>query len=937
MSDYIHNEIEKEVLNFWKEQKIFDKLRNKNRNKKSWSFIDGPITANNPMGVHHAWGRTYKDIYQRFKAMQGYDQRYQNGFDCQGLWLEVETEKELKFNSREDIESYGLDKFSKACRGRVDKFSKIQTEQSIRLGQWMDWENSYYTMSDKNIEAIWAFLKKCHENGWLYKGVKVLPWCIRCGTSSSQHEMSDGGYAELVHPSVYVKAKLKNRKNEFLLIWTTTEWTLSSNVAAAVNPNLDYIKVKVNDEVYYLSKSNLHKIGKNFEILSKLKGKDLLNLEYESFYPELDFQKKIKHKVIQWDEVGEEEGTGIVHIAPTCGAEDYELGKKEKLSLIPSALNEEGIYNKGFGWLSGKKISKELKKEIVKDLENRNILFKIEDYKHRYPVCWRCKEELVFRMSSEWFIGADEIRPLMKKAAEKVIWEPKHVGKLMQDWLDNMGDWNIGRKRYWGLPLMFYECECGHLEIVGSLKELREKAVEKKIVNTLPELHRPWIDEVKIKCSKCNSTISRIKEVGDCWLDAGIVPFSTLKYFTDKIYWEKWFPAELVIEMRAQVRLWFYALLFMSVTLENKFPYKKVFAYEEVRDEKGEAMHKSKGNAIWFDEAVEKMGADVMRWIYCSQNPLFNLKFGYHIAKESEGYLKIIWNLSKYIKLYSTSNKKESDDVASKWIISRRENVKKIVTESLENLEPNKALEEIKKFLLDDLSRTYVHFIRDKIDDKKIQTTLSNSFLEGLKLLAPFTPFITEKIYQELYKSNESIFLENWPIANEDLINNKCEIAIFWAKVIIQGLLSERTKQQVGVRWPLSEVILDIKEGNESLCNSIKDVEELIKSQVNCKKLIFNKIDIEEDFRIKINTELTPEIEKEGFTREILRRIQDLRKKSSLYKEDKIELSIKSEIDLDYDLIKKSSNAKIVKNLNSNFEDKFKIKEKDFEIKIKKI
>ena len=628
MSNYNHVEIEKKILEFWQKNKIFEKVRNKNKGNKPWSFLDGPITANNPMGVHHAWGRTYKDIYQRFKAMQGYDQRFQNGFDCQGLWLEVETEKELKFNSKKDIEKFGLANFSKVCRDRVEKFSKVQTEQSIKLGQWMDWKNSYYTMSDENIEAIWYFLKKCYEKGWLYKGTKVLPWCIRCGTSSSQHEMSDEGYAELTHPSVYIKAKLKNKQNEYLLIWTTTEWTLSSNVAVAVNPNLNYVKVKKEGNIYYLSKSNINKIGGDYSILSTLKGKELLGLEYESFYQSLDFQKRIIHKVIPWEEVGEEEGTGIVHIAPTCGAEDYELGKKEKLPIIIPALDEEGVYNKGFGWLSGKRISKELKKEIIEDLKKRNVLYKIEDYKHRYPVCWRCKEELVFRLSSEWFIKADEIRPLMKKAAKTVRWEPEHVGKLMQDWLLNMGDWNIGRRRYWGLPLMFYECKCGHLEVIGSLEELRRKAIDKKIVDNLPELHRPWIDEVKIKCSKCREIVSRNKEVGDCWLDAGIVPFSTLKYFRDKTYWKKWFPAELVIEMRAQVRLWFYSLLFMSVTLENKAPYKNVFAYEEVRDEKGESMHKSKGNAIWFDEALEKMGADIMRWIYCSQNPLFNLKFG---------------------------------------------------------------------------------------------------------------------------------------------------------------------------------------------------------------------------------------------------------------------------------------------------------------------
>ena len=441
---YNHALIEKEILEYWKKKKIFEKLRKKIKGKKSWSFIDGPLTANNPMGVHHAWGRTYKDLYQRFKAMQGFNQRFQNGFDCQGLWLEVETEKELGFNSRKDIENFGLDKFSKACRARVDKFSKIQTEQSIKLGQWMDWENSYYTMSDKNIEYIWHFLKKCSEKGWLYKGTKVLPWCIRCGTSSSQHEMSDSGYADLIHKSAYIKFRIKNRKNEYLLAWTTTEWTLSSNVALAVNPKLDYAKVKINGDIFYLAEKALNKLGKKHEIIQVIKGNKLIGLEYEGIYPDFEVQKNVKHRVVGWDEVGEAEGTGIVHIAPTCGVEDNELGKRQKLDFISPALDEEGKFMHGFGWLTGRNVMG-VKEDIIQDLYKRNFLYKTEDYKHRYPICWRCGNELVFRLGSEWFISCDEIRPLMKKAASKAEWHPEHIGKLMQDWLNNKLSRKIAR------------------------------------------------------------------------------------------------------------------------------------------------------------------------------------------------------------------------------------------------------------------------------------------------------------------------------------------------------------------------------------------------------------------------------------------------------------------------------------------------------------
>ena len=904
---YDFKETEKGILEFWNKNKIYEKLRKRNKGKKTFSFIDGPITANNPMGVHHAWGRTLKDLYQRYRAMQGFDQRYQNGFDCQGLWLEVETEKDLGFNSKKDIENYGLDKFSKACRDRVDKFSKIQTEQSIQLGQWMDWGNDYFTMSDDNIQAIWFFLKKCNEKGWLYKGKRILPWCIRCGTSSSKHEMSDEGYADLVHPSVYVKAKLKGRENEYLLIWTTTEWTLSSNVAAAVNPNLNYVKVKKGNDIYYLSEATANKLGGDSLVVGNLLGSEMVGMEYENFYPEIGVQKDVKPRIVPFDEVGEKDGTGIVHIAPSCGDVDYELGKKLKLKILDSALDDYGNYNKGYGWLTGKNV-KFVKKEIVKDLEKRGILYVVENYRHRYPICWRCKEELVFRLDSSWFISCDEIRPVMKKESAKVEWYPSHVGKLMQDWLDNMDDWNISRRRYWGLPLMFYECnKCEKIEIIGSLKELKEKAVNKKLVDALPELHRPWIDSIKIKC-KCGNEVERVKDVGDCWLDAGIVPFSTLKYFDDNNYWKKWFPVELEIEMRAQVRLWFYAQLFMSVVLVGKAPYKKILAYEEVRDEKGEPMHKSKGNAIWFDEAVQKMGADVMRWQYCSQNPQFNLNFGYGPAKEIQRHLLIIQNLANYVKQTCVNvGKTYSKDPASSWLLSRRENLKLKVTNYLDGLEYHKAIEEIKNFLLFDLSKTYVQFVRDSLDDSKVQKVFYDSYFDGLILLAPFLPFMTEKINLEVYKT-ESIHLQLWPKVNKKLINLELESAMNSCNTITQAIMAARDKEKLNVRWPLKKAEILLHKDHSKVLETVKPLVGLITQQTNLKDIKFtiSKKTLDEELQgvkfeyghVKLDVTMTKELEEEGYSRELMRRVQSLRKDSGLKKEDEIELAINVPVDL---------------------------------------
>ncbi len=925
---YNPQEVEKEILNFWRKNKIFEKLQKRNKGKKPWSFFDGPMTANNPMGVHHAWGRTYKDVYQRFRAMQGFDQRYQNGFDCQGLWVEVEVEKELGFNSKKEIEEYGLNKFSKACKARVKKYAKIQIEQSIKLGQWMDWENSYYTLDDSNIEHIWYFLKKCNEKGWLKKGAGVLPWCTRCGTALSQHELADS-YKDATHTSIYFKVPIKNRKNESLLLWTTTPWTLSANVAAAVNPELDYVKVKQEDKIYYLSEKTVEKLEGEFKILNRIKGSKLIGLEYESPFDYLPVQKGIKHKIIPWEEVGEEEGTGIVHIAPSCGAEDYELGQKEELQEIPTPLDESGDYVKGFDWLAGKNVKK-INDEVIQDLEKNGFLYKTEQYKHRYPVCWRCKEELVFRQESAWYISSDEIRPFMKKEAKKVTWYPEHAGKLMQDWLTNMQDWNISRKRFWGLPLMFYDCNCGHLEVIGTKKELKEKAIDRKLVDKLPELHRPWIDKIKISCPKCNEEVSRISDVGDCWLDAGIVPYSTLKYLSDKKYWKKWFPAEFITEMREQIRLWFYSMLFMSVTLEGKTPYKSVLVNEKVNDEKGNPMHKSLGNAIWFDDAVEKIGADPMRYMYANQNPQYNLNFGDTLARDAKKDLDVIWNLGNYINLYcKNQGKAESNlEIREKWIVSKRESLKKKVTENLDLLEIHVAIKEIKDYLVNDLSRWYGQLIREDLNNKKVQTVFYNSYIVGIKLLSPFLPFITDKLYSQSKEKEQSIHLENWPKFNPELIDETLENNMNYVKNVVQDILAEREKHQIGIRWPLKQVKITALNPP-----AVKQLQEIIKKQTNIKKIIVTR----GEPNFELDTHLSPELEKEGFTREVIRRIQSLRRKAKLQKEDIITLELQSKVELNLDYLKELVNAKSIKELKDPLgQDTFKIKEKEFTVKIKR-
>ncbi|HCK98970.1 MAG TPA: isoleucine--tRNA ligase, partial [Candidatus Marinimicrobia bacterium] len=549
------------MLDFWGENQIFRKLIEKNAKGPKWSFIDGPITANNPMGVHHAWGRTYKDIFQRYKAMNGFRTRYQNGFDCQGLWVEVEVEKELGFKSKTDIEEYGIENFVNKCKERVYKYSKIQTEQSIRLGYWMDWDNSYYTMSDENNYTIWLFLKKCHEKGWIYKGHDVMPWCTRCGAALSEHEIATEGYREMTHTSITVRFPLDGRDNEYLLVWTTTPWTLTSNTAAAVHPEKFYLKIKQGDNIYYLIEGRQEVvINGDYTIEGKLSGKDMLGWTYRGPFDELPAQKDVRHIVIPWEEISEEEGTGIVHIAPGCGQEDHELGMQYDLGII-APLDEFGNYIEGFDWLSGRNVS-DINKDIFKNLEEKGFHYRRDAYKHRYPICWRHGTELVFRLVDEWFISMDGVRQAMMDVTRKIRWIPEYGMQHELDWLKNMHDWMISKKRYWGLALPIYECNsCGNLTVIGSKQELKERAVEGWAEFEGNSPHRPWVDAVKIKCEKCGEIVSRVVDVGNPWLDAGIVPFSTIHYTTDKKYWEEWFPADFICEsLPGQFRNWFYSL-----------------------------------------------------------------------------------------------------------------------------------------------------------------------------------------------------------------------------------------------------------------------------------------------------------------------------------------------------------------------------------------
>ena len=936
---YNFQEIEKEILNFWDKNKTFEKLVQKNKGKKKWKFIDGPITANNPMGIHHAWGRTYKDLFHRFKAMQGYEMRYQNGFDCQGLWVEREEEKALGLKDKKDIEEFGILKFVQACRKRIEKFSQVQRDQSIRLGYWMDWNNSYYTMTDNNNLHNWHLIKTYFDKKWLYKGKDAVPWCWRCGTASSKHDIATGGYKEVTHMAVYMQFPVKGKENEYFLIFTTTPWTIPADVAIAVNEKIDYVLVENNGNKYWIAEKRLEELKGEYKILEKKKGKKLEDIEYVMPYFDLEAQKNVNHRVVLWDMATEEEGTGIVHIAPGCGAEDFELGKEKNLPAI-SPLNDAGVYQEGFGEYNLKKYS-DVNREVIKDLESRNFLYKKESYKHRYPHCWRCGEELVFRLVDEWYISCKEIRDKLIKENEKINWYPSY-GKIRQrDWFQNMSDWLISRKRYWGLPLPIWECSegCGNIHVFGSLEELREKAIDKKKVDDLPELHRPWIDEIKIKCDKCGKEVERIKDVGDAWLDAGIVPFSTLNYLTDKEYWKFWFPADMISEnMPGQFRGWFNALMWASVTLTGKAPFKSLFGYETLKDEHGEEMHKSKGNAIWFDEGVEKIGADTMRLLYTLQDPSQELKFGFNVVKEPRNHINILYNMVNLIENEKESSKIQIED---KWILSKLNSLIELVTKELENLHPHLAIRAIEEFWLNTLSRRYIQIVRDRLAEGDINAkgVLKKVYVNIVKLCAPFIPFISEKIWQQLKErgivSEDSVHLCDWPEEDKKSIDIQLEENFEQVFEIIESGLAERDKEKIGLKWPLAKAIVQ-----SSILDS--NLGEIIERQLNVKKVELKK---GEKIEVKLDIKLTPELESEGYAREISRTVQAFRRKLGLNRDDLVNIylivgeSLKKILEGQKQFLEQRTNSKnleIVTTSKETFKNKidFRIKEEKGEIAI---
>ncbi|HOO23123.1 MAG TPA: isoleucine--tRNA ligase [Clostridia bacterium] len=845
--------LEKAILKFWEDNKCFEKLVEQNKDNEPFRFLDGPITANNPMGVHHAWGRTLKDVNIRYQAMHGKSCQYCNGFDSQGLWVEVETEKDIGIKDKRGIIEYGMDKFTEACMERVRKFSRIITEQSKRLGQWMDWDKSYYTNTDLNITSIWHFLKKCHEKGYLVRSHRPMPWCPRCGTSLSEHEMT-GSYKDVVHTSIYAKLPIKGT-DDSILAWTTTPWTLSSNVALAVNPETDYLRVKVKSggRNIIVGKNALGKLkGDIVTVLDEFKGSQLLGKEYETVFPEFRLQN-FAHKIVPWVDVDAAEGTGVVHIAPGCGAEDFDLGKNLGLPAI-CPIDDSGIFLEGFGILTGKN-TVEVTDVVIDEMTKRGTLYKTEPVEHSYPHCWRCKTPVVFKLVDEWSIATAELKPLLIEASNTVTYEPEFAGKRMADWLANMGDWNISRKRFYGLPLPFYVCKhCGETTVAGSKEELIELS-ENHSLEGVPHLHRPYIDKIKIRCPKCGSLVERVPEVGDCWLDAGIAPFSTKGYFTDREYFEKNFPSDLVLEMKEQIRLWFYSMLFMSVVITGKAPWKRVVVHSSVIQETGEKFSKT-GYMIRFDEAADKMGVDAIRYLFGGAPVGSDVRFGFTLADEARRKILSFWNIYVFFNLYASLDNPDLENFrpdystfthSDKWLVERVNQFIKKADEGYKSYNTSITVKEFEKFT-DDVSNWYIRINRkrfwksvDKNDQMNAYWCLYQAIKAGIGVMAPITPFITDYIYQNTVRELEkdariSIHLTSFPELLNMPENAKVLEETEIAREVIATAQRMRNEVQIKVKQPLSELIIVTGDANRQnlmpLINTVKD-------ELNIKEVVF--------------------------------------------------------------------------------------------------
>ena len=843
------SEVEKSISDSWGDvNRITEKQIENRKNCEDFVFYDGPATANGMPGVHHTLAKLLKDTFCKYKTMKGYRVLRKIGWDTHGLPVEVQVEKELGFSGKNDIEKYGIKEFNEKCRESVWKNEKAFREFTEELGQFIDLEHPYITYDNDYIETEWWILKEFFDKGLIYDGLKILPYCPRCGTGLASHEVAQG-YKEVSVNTVTVPFKLKNMDNTYLLVWTTTPWTLLANVAACVNPNEKYVKCLSKGYNFIVAEKLADKVlGEGYEVIQEYLGSDLEYMEYEQLLPLLSVNGK-GFFITCADYVTMEDGTGIVHIAPAFGQDDYEVGLKYNLPML-NPVGEDGCYTDG-PWKGRLVVDPELELEIIKYLASEDKLFKKQKMEHNYPHCWRCKTPLVYYSKPSLYIKVTDFKDKIIEANKKVNWYPDFIGeKRFGNWLENLNDWAISRNRYWGTPIPLWRCSCGHNEMIGSREELVEKAIEK--IDTSIELHRPYVDDVHIKCPVCGKEMSRIKDVIDCWFDSGAMPFAQYHYpFENKELWESQFPADFICEGIDQTRGWFYSLIVISVFLKGCAPYKNVLVNDLVLDKHGHKMHKSKGNAIDPFAVLKKYGADATRFYMLHTSPVWTpLKFDEDGIKEIQsktfGTLK---NTYTFFQMYANADnldprefKVDYNDLEEidKWLLSKYNKLVSYVTESMEEYDLNKVTKAINLFLNEDLSNWYIRRNRRRFwgstldNSKKAVYQTTYQVLIGLcKLIAPISPFVTDEIYRNLTKE-ESVHLSDYPVVDEEMYQDKIEKRMDLVRDLISLGRNAREEAKIKVRQPISEVILDGK--NREI---ISDLVDLIAEELNVKKVIF--------------------------------------------------------------------------------------------------
>lgn len=851
-SDLKFVEREKQIKKFWEENKIFEKSVEKSKGNKSYTFYDGPPTANGKPHIGHVLTRVIKDMIPRYRTMKGYDVLRKAGWDTHGLPVELEVEKKLGLDGKEQIEQYGLEPFIKECKESVWKYKGMWEDFSGTVGFWADMNDPYVTYDNNYIESVWWSLKQIFDRGLLYKGFKIVPYCPRCGTPLSSHEVAQG-YKDVKEKSLIAKFKSKDFENTYYLAWTTTPWTLPSNLALCVNAEEDYVRVECEGEFYILAKALLESVlkDKEYKIVNEFKG---IDLEYKEYEPLFNFKKLDKkcYYVTCADYVTLTDGTGIVHIAPAFGEDDAQVGRKYDLPFL-QLVNSKGQMTEETPW-SGM-FCKDADKEVIIALKEKGLLFKTLAFEHSYPFCWRCDTPLIYYAREAWFIKMTSVKEDLIRNNNTINWIPETIGKgRFGDWLNNIQDWGISRDRYWGTPLPIWECECGHRHAIGSIEEL------KSMSNNCPdniELHRPYIDKVTIKCPKCGKEMHRVKEVIDCWYDSGSMPFAQWHYpFENKEKFEEKFPADFISEAVDQTRGWFYSLLAISTLIFNKAPYKNVIVLGHVQDENGQKMSKSKGNAVDPFEALETYGADAIRWYFYSNSAPW-LPNRFHSAAVTEGQRKVmgtLWNTYAFFVLYAnidefdaTKYKLEYDklSVMDKWLISKLNTLIKTVDDNLSNYKIPETARVLQEFV-DELSNWYVRCSRERFwasgmpqDKINAYMTLYTALVTFSKVAAPMLPFITEEIYQNLVRSidknaTESIHLCEFPKCDEKLIDKELESRMEEVLEVVTLGRNARNSANIKNRQPISKIYVN---GND-LPEYFKSI---IENELNVKEVVFTK------------------------------------------------------------------------------------------------